>query len=44
VAALDGLNKLSLWAEAERASSSILPSLEDEGMLDFEKFTLLADV
>jgi NAD(P) transhydrogenase len=28
VAALDGLNKLSLWAEAESTTGDIMPSLE----------------
>jgi NAD(P) transhydrogenase len=44
VAALDGLNKLSLWAAAERASATSMPSLEDEDMMDFERLSLLADV
>jgi hypothetical protein len=44
VAALDGLNKLSLWAEAERASASVLPALDEDGLMDFAKFTMLADV
>jgi NAD(P) transhydrogenase len=45
VAALDGLNKLSLWAEAERASASVTPALDgDESLMDFAKFTMLADV
>jgi hypothetical protein len=44
VAALDGLNKLSLWAEVERASATVEPALEDDGYMDFEKLTLLADV
>jgi NAD(P) transhydrogenase len=30
VAALDGLNKLSLWAEAENISSDMVPRLDDE--------------
>jgi NAD(P) transhydrogenase len=44
VAALDGLNKLSLWAEAERASASVMPALDDDRLMDFAKFTMLADV
>jgi hypothetical protein len=28
VAALDGLNKLSLWAEAEGTTDDVMPSLE----------------
>jgi NAD(P) transhydrogenase len=44
VAALDGLNKLSLWAEAERASATVMPSLDEDSLMDFAKFTMLADV
>jgi NAD(P) transhydrogenase len=43
VAALDGLNKLSLWAEAERGSASIMPAIEVDDFMDFNKFTTLAD-
>jgi hypothetical protein len=28
VAALDGLNKLSLWEEAERTSDAVMPALD----------------
>jgi NAD(P) transhydrogenase len=44
VAALDGLNKLSLWAEAERASHCTSPVLGGDGFIDFERYALLADV
>ena len=44
VAALDGLNKLSLWAEAESSIPSIMPALDDEAFMDFEKLSSLADV
>jgi NAD(P) transhydrogenase len=44
VAALDGLNKLSLWAEAENASTGIMPPLDGDGMVDLDALSALADV
>ena len=44
VAALDGLNKLSLWAEAESGTGRIMPPLDEDGMVDLEALAALADV
>jgi len=43
VAALDGLNKLSLWAEAERTSPPLMPPLDNDGIVDVEALSALVD-
>lgn len=43
VAALDGLNKLSLWAEIESADRLVAP-LDEDGIVDIEALAALAEV
>jgi NAD(P) transhydrogenase len=43
VAALDGLNKLSLWAEVETEEPAVGSTLDDEGLMAFEELESLAD-
>jgi NAD(P) transhydrogenase len=43
VAALDGLNKLSLWAELENSADEFTLPLDDEGMVDTDALAVLAN-
>jgi NAD(P) transhydrogenase len=44
VAALDGLNKLSLWDEVERGNVPLTPPLDDDGLVDIDALSALAGV
>jgi NAD(P) transhydrogenase len=44
VAALDGLNKLSLWDEVERGNAPLTPPLDDDGLVDIDALSALAGV
>jgi NAD(P) transhydrogenase len=43
VAALDGLNKLSLWAELENMTDELAIPLDDDGMVDTDALAVLAN-
>jgi NAD(P) transhydrogenase len=44
VAALDGLNKLSLWDEVERAANDVMPRYDEDGQIDLDALSELAEV